>query len=143
MGTQLDVKKLTATATIPLYATQGAAGLDLYACLDEPLAIPPGQLVRIPTGIAVAIPDGFVGLVRDRSSLAMAGLHTVAGVIDSDYRGEVLVAARNSGPEPIVVRSGERVAQMLLIPCPQLTVAEVPALPPTKRGDGGFGSTGR
>ncbi len=137
------VKKLREGARLPEYASAGAAGLDLYTCLDEPMQLPPGNIARIPTGIAVAIPRGHVGLIRDRSSLAMAGIHTVAGVIDSDYRGEIMIAVHNAGPASIDVRSGERIAQMVILPCPRVRVSEARELPTTERGTGGFGSTGR
>ena len=143
MEPKLTVKKLREGARLPEYATAGAAGLDLYACLDAALEIPAGEGVLVPTGWAVAIPSGYVGLVRDRSSLAVQGLLTVAGVIDSDYRGEVLVAMRNAGTAPMLIESGRRVAQMLIITSPQVTVEELSELPQTARGAGGFGSTGR
>ena len=143
MELKLTVKKLREGARLPEYATAGAAGLDLYACLDAALEIAAGEGVLVPTGWAVAIPSGHVGLVRDRSSLAVQGLLTVAGVIDSDYRGEVLVAMRNAGTAPTLIESGQRVAQMLIITSPQVTVEELTELPQTARGAGGFGSTGR
>ena len=143
MEPKLTVKKLREGARLPEYATAGAAGLDLYACLDAALEIAAGEGVLVPTGWAVAIPSGYVGLVRDRSSLAVQGLLTVAGVIDSDYRGEVLVAMRNAGTAPTLIESGQRVAQMLIITSPQVTVEELTELPQTARGAGGFGSTGR
>lgn len=102
-----------------------------------------GSIATIPTGLAVAIPTGYVGLIRDRSSLALAGLHTVAGVIDSDYRGEILVAVHNAGGSTLSIHHGDRVAQMLILPCPIVGMVEVADLPPTERGSGGFGSTGR
>lgn len=140
---RIEVVRLKAGATLPVYATSGSAGLDLYACLEGGLIIEPGQSVLIPTGVALAIPKGFVGLVRDRSSLARAGLHTVAGVIDSDYRGEVMVAAYNAGAAALPLRQGDRIAQMLALPCPRAEVVEVESLEDTERGAGGFGSTGR
>jgi len=143
MELRLAVKKLREGARPPEYATSGAAGLDLYACLDTPMELAAGAGALIPSGVAVAIPHGYVGLVRDRSSLAVMGLLTVAGVIDSDYRGEVLIAMRNAGVAPALVQPGQRVAQMLIIPCPQAAVEELPKLPETERGAGGFGSTGR
>lgn len=143
MELRLAVKKLREGARPPEYATSGAAGLDLYACLDAPMELAAGAGALIPSGVAVAIPHGYVGLVRDRSSLAVMGLLTVAGVIDSDYRGEVLIAMRNAGVAPALVQPGQRVAQMLIIPCPQAVVEELRELPETERGAGGFGSTGR
>jgi dUTP pyrophosphatase len=143
MELRLSVKRLRECAHLPEYATAGAAGLDLYACLDEAVEIPSGEGALIPSGVAIAIPDGMVGLVRDRSSLAVQGLLTVAGVIDSDYRGEVMVAVRNAGKNAALVLPGQRVAQMLIVTCPQVAVDESAELPSTVRGTGGFGSTGR
>lgn len=143
MELRLAAKKLRPGARLPEYATAGAAGLDLYACMEAPMAIPPGAGILVTTGVAVAIPPGHVGLVRDRSSLAVAGLHTVAGVIDSDYRGEVMIAIRNAGASQATVDPGQRVAQMLILPCPRADVEEMEELPATARGSGGFGSTGR
>jgi len=140
---RVAVKKLREGARLPEYASAGAAGMDLCACLDEPVQLTPGNIACIPTGLAMAIPYGHVGLIRDRSSLAMAGIHTVAGVIDSDYRGEIMIAVHNAGPAGISVRSGERIAQMVILPCPQVRVFEAWELPSTERGAGGFGSTGR
>jgi len=128
---------------LPAYATEGAAGLDLRACLDAPIELAPGELALVPTGLALAIPPGHVGLIRDRSSLAVAGLVCTAGVIDSDYRGEVMVALRNLGSSPFLIHHEDRIAQMLLLPCPQARVVELSDLPATRRGVGGFGSTGR
>lgn len=139
----VQAKRLRDGARLPAYSTAGATGLDLHACLDEPMRLGPGEIVRIPTGIAIAIPPGYVGLIRDRSSLAVEGLHTVAGVIDSDYRGEVLIAAHNAASRELTLQPGERIAQMLILPCPQARVVEKQELPPTVRGSGGFGSTGR
>lgn len=143
MELEIPVKRLRADALLPRYATAGAAGMDLHACLSEPVRVEPGAGALIPTGIALAIPDGHVGLVRDRSSLAIAGLHTVAGVIDSDYRGELKIAVRNAGESQFVINHGDRVAQMLILPCPQATIGDAEELPATQRGEGGFGSTGR
>jgi dUTP pyrophosphatase len=140
---QLAVKVLRGDARLPCYGTAGSAGLDLYFCASEPITIPVGTVTRIPTGIAVAVPAGYVGLIRDRSSLAMAGLQTVAGVIDSDYRGEVMVAVHNTGTTSLTLRPGDRIAQMLILDCPRLDVVETAELPGTERGAGGFGSTGR
>jgi dUTP pyrophosphatase len=111
--------------------------------MESALEIAPGVIARVPSGVAVAVPEGYVGLVRDRSSMAIAGLHTVAGVIDSDYRGEILVALHNAAAVSHTVQPGDRIAQMLVLPCPRATVEETGDLPPTQRGDGGFGSTGR
>ncbi len=143
MELRISGRVLRKGARLPQYATTGAAGLDLYACLECPMEIVPGSITLVPTGIALAVPAGHVGLVRDRSSLAIAGLPTVAGVIDSDYRGELLVALHNVGTEARVIQPGDRIAQMLVLPCPRAEVVEVEELPPSERGAGGFGSTGR
>ena len=143
MELEIPVKRLREGARVPAYATPGAAGMDLYACLSEPMRVSPGAGALIPTGIALTIPIGYVGLVRDRSSLAIAGLYTVAGVIDSDYRGEIKIAARNAGDSELVINAGDRIAQMLLLPCPHVGLRETDELPATRRGEGGFGSTGR
>ncbi len=143
MVQSVAVTKLHPAARLPQYATAGAAGLDLYACLDQPLELPAGAILLIPTGIAVAIPAGYVGLVRDRSGLAISGVHTLAGVIDSDYRGEIKIALHNAAAVARSLHPGDRVAQMLIMPSPQVELVEVADLPPTERGAGGFGSTGR
>ncbi len=135
--------KLHPAAQLPHYATPGAAGMDLYACLEEPMEVPSGGIVLVPTGIALSIPAGHVGLIRDRSGLAVAGLHTLAGVIDSDYRGEVKIALHNAAAVGRSLHPGDRIAQMLILPCPQVQLLEVAELLPTARGSGGFGSTGR
>lgn len=143
MTTKLMVKKVRDGAVLPAYSSEDAAGLDLYACLQAPLDLAPGTVTVIPSGIAVAIPSGYVGLVRDRSSMALKGIHTVAGVIDADYRGEIMVAVHCASPTSFTIQPRDRVAQMLILPCPQVEVAEATDLPATGRGAGGFGSTGR
>ncbi len=143
MELRLRVQKLRDGARLPSYATPGAAGLDLHACLDEPLDLAPGSVVLVPSGIAVAIPAGYVGLVRDRSGMARKGILTVAGVIDSDYRGEVMVAVHNAAPSIQRIEPRDRIAQMLVLPCAKVTVEATSELPASQRGSGGFGSTGR
>ncbi len=130
----------------PYYATAGAAALDLHACLDEAVTIPAGGRAVIPTGLAVAIPDGCVGIVAVRSSMGIrcgVTLSNAIGVIDSDYRGPLGVGLLNTNPEPYTVLPGDRVAQLMVLPvlCPEIEVVE--ELPETARGQGGFGSTGR
>jgi dUTP pyrophosphatase len=125
--------------------TPGAAGLDLRADLSEPVVIAPGRWRLVPTGLAVAIPDGFEGQVRPRSGRAMREGLTVLnapGTIDADYRGEVQVLLVNFGPEPIEIRAGDRVAQLVVGPVVRVVWREVATLPTTGRGEGGFGSTG-
>jgi dUTP pyrophosphatase len=131
---------------LPFYATAGAAAMDLCACLEQETVIPPLGRARIPTGIAVAIPAGVVGLVFARSGNAYrAGisLSNAVGVIDSDYRGEIQVLLSNLDPQrAFVVRPGDRIAQLAFLPVLHAQLAEVEELAPTARGEGGFGSTG-
>ena len=133
------VKRLTETARLPTRDTPGSAGLDLYA--DEAVRIEPGQRRLISTGISVAIPPHFVGLVWPRSGLACKGITTDAGVIDADYRGEVKVLLVNFSNNPLDISPGMRIGQLLIQPVfPHIT--EVDELPDTERGASGFGSTG-
>ena len=140
------IKKLDSGAVIPSYASAGAAGADLYACMAEPIVIGAGETALIHTGLAMEIPAGYVGLVFARSGLALKRSLAPAnkvGVIDSDYRGEVMVALHNHGASDATVEPGERVAQLVLMPCPQALFEEARELEDTSRGAGGFGSTGR
>ncbi len=125
--------------------TEGSSGLDLRACVDEPLTLAPSSRAVVPTGFKVAIPAGHEGQVRPRSGLAAR--HGVSvlnspGTIDADYRGEVQVVMVNLGEEPFTVRRGERIAQLVIAPVVAVATEEVEQLPPTPRGDGGFGHTG-
>jgi len=125
--------------------TEGASGMDLFASLEEEVILYPGERRLIPTGIAVAIPEGFEGQIRPRSGLAIhqgIGLVNGPGTIDSDYRGEVSVLLINFGETPFTIRNGERIAQMVISRVFRSTLVEVEDLPPTMRQDGGFGSTG-
>ncbi len=144
---ELLLKKLSENAVLPQYATEGAAGMDLRACLDAPLTVEPGQRVRIPTGLAIALPGPeWVALIFARSGLALKHgltLPNCVGVIDSDYRGEIIVALTNLGNEPYAIQPGERVAQMVITPVARPALVEADELPQTDRGAGGFGSTGR
>lgn len=131
---------------LPYYATEGAAALDLHACLDEAAVIPAGGRALIPTGLAVAIPAGYVGIVAVRSSMGIKNGITLSngiGVIDSDYRGPLGVGLLNTTGAPYTVLPGDRVAQLMVVPVlrPALRVAD--ELPETRRGQGGVGSTGR
>ncbi|MBI3288640.1 MAG: dUTP diphosphatase [Elusimicrobia bacterium] len=135
------MRRLDPAATLPTRAHADDAGLDLYALEDAELAPGDGKLVR--TGVAVAIPAGHVGLVCDRSSLAKRGLKTAGGVIDAGYRGEVGVMLWNIARQPQAVKTGERVAQLLVIPIAVPVPVESADLGETARGVGGFGSTGR
>lgn len=138
----LRVLRLDIGARLPLRGSPGAAGLDLSALCE--VRVPARGRARIRTGLAVGIPDGFVGVLRDRSGLAVRhGVTVLAGVIDADYRGEVIVVIQNHGTEDHLVLPGDRVAQLLVLPVPELQVLEVDALEETERGEGGFGSSGR
>ena len=138
-------KRLHAGAQLPAYQSAEAAGMDLYACLDAPLTLQPGDLVRVPLGWIMAIPSGFEGQVRPRSGLAAKHGITVPnapGTIDSDYRGEAVVALINLGRLAFTVEHGMRVAQLVVAPVARVAVHEVSELDETARGGGGFGSTG-
>jgi dUTP pyrophosphatase len=136
----LYLQRLSEFATRPTRATEGSAGLDLLAADD--VIIPEYSRAWIGTGLAVAIAPAHVGLVWTRSGLAGQGLDTSAGVIDSDYRGEVKVLLCNSTTYPKTVHRGERIAQLLILPVATPTLIEVDALPASGRGPNGFGSTG-
>lgn len=152
---ELPIQKLRPNAVLPQYATAGSAGLDLCACLDAPLTLErhaagaqAGQwnCAKVPTGLAMAIPEGYVGLIFARSGLATKHGLTPAncvGVIDSDYRGEIVVALVNLGAEDYVIQPGERIAQLVIVPFAQPALVETGALSQTDRGTGGFGSTGK
>ena len=131
---------------LPYYATPGSAAMDLHACLEEAVTIPARGRTVIPTGIAIALPSpGYVALVFARSGLGIK--HGVApsncvGVIDSDYRGEVMVGLQNSGETDFTIQPGDRIAQLMVVPVVQAQVRMVDQLDETQRGTGGFGSTG-
>ncbi len=139
------IKKLNAGAILPSYGSEYAAGMDLYALTDGEVSIAPGQTVLIHTGVATEIPDGYAGLVYARSGLAskkgLAPANKV-GVIDADYRGEIMVALHNHGALPQTIGNGERIAQMVISPCVRAELEESDELSDTVRGAGGFGSTG-
>lgn len=143
--TKVRFKKLDANAQMPQYGTEFAAGADLYACMQEPLTIKAGTTEFVHTGIAMEIPTGLVGLIYARSGLAckkgLAPANKV-GVIDSDYRGEIMVALHNHSNADITIDAGERVAQMVIAPYIYAEYEEVADLDDTDRGEGGFGSTG-
>ncbi len=146
MTAPVSVKRLDPRAKLPSYGSADAAGADLYALTGGPVTIAPGETAKIPTGLAVAIPQGYAGLVFARSGLACKGGLAPAnkvGVIDADYRGEVLIFLHNHGSQPQTVEDGDRVAQLVIVPylTAQFTLAE--ELDGTDRGQGGFGSTGR
>lgn len=142
----ISVKKLKQTAKLPTYGSPEAAGADLYACLDAPVTAQPGQTVFIPTGLAMEIPTGYAGLIYARSGLAckqdLAPANKV-GVIDSDYRGEFIVALHNHGGETRTVSHGDRIAQLVITPVLTPGFCQVETLSDTQRSTGGFGSTGK
>ena len=142
----IAVKKLRPGAVLPTYGSAGSAGADLYACLEAPVTIEPGKTVFIPTGLSLEVPAGCAGLIYARSSLgSKRGLAPAnkVGVVDSDYRGEVMVALHNHGGEPQTIVPGDRVAQLLITPVLTPAYEESVELTDTERGQGGFGSTGR
>jgi dUTP pyrophosphatase len=135
---------------LPAYASEGAAGVDLYAAVpvDKPVRLLPGQRAGVRTGVCVMIPPGFEGQVRARSGRALReglAMLNAPGTIDADFRGEILVLAVNLGQAEVVIRRGERIAQLVIAPVARVDIEEVAAegLEPTSRGDRGFGSTGR
>lgn len=142
---KIKVKKLNDRAVLPVYGSQYAAGADLYACTFEELTIAPHATVMVPTGIALELPVGYAGFVYARSGLAskrnLAPANKV-GVIDCDYRGEVMVALHNHGETAQTVAAGERVAQLVIAPYITAAFEEAEELSSTVRGEGGFGSTG-
>ena len=142
----VHVKKLNPKAVLPTYGSAEAAGADLYACLEGPVTIQPGETAWIPTGIALEVPKGCAGLIYARSSMGVKrGLAPAnkVGVIDSDYRGEIRVVLLNHGKQTQTVEHGERVAQFLITPVLTPAYMEVESLSDTDRGAGGFGSTGK
>ena len=146
MKQTVRLKKLREDAIIPAYGTEFAAGADLYACMDKDITVNPGCTEFIHTGIALEIPTGLVGLIYARSGMAckrgLAPANKV-GVIDSDYRGEIMVALYNQSNETKVITSGDRIAQIIIQPVTQFEFNEVDELSDTTRGEGGFGSTGK
>lgn len=142
----IRVKKLRENALLPTYGSVEAAGADLYACLDAPISIMPGQSVFVPTGLAMEIPVGYAGLIYARSGLAckrgLAPANKV-GVVDSDYRGEFMIVLHNHGTQTQIINHGERIAQLVITPVFTPGFAEVDVLTDTQRSDGGFGSTGK
>ena len=140
------VKKLKENAILPTYGSAQAAGADLYACLAADLTIAPGETAFVPTGLAMELPLGYVGLIYARSGLAckrdLAPANKV-GVIDSDYRGEFIIALHNHGKNPQTISHGERVAQLVITPVLNVSFMEAEELSDTQRAAGGFGSTGK
>ena len=131
---------------LPAYATPGSAGVDLAAAVAAPVVLAPGDRAAVPTGIALALPEGYEGQLRPRSGLALKHGLTVLnspGTIDADYRGEVRVILANLGRESVTIARGERIAQLVVAPVSRVAWRPVADLPPSARGAGGFGSSGR
>lgn len=143
---QLKIKKLNEKAILPTYGSPYSAGADLYACIDEDITVEPGKTVFVKTGLAMEIPVGFAAFIYARSGLAckkgLAPANKV-GVVDCDYRGEVMVALHNHSDEARTVSVGERIAQLVIAPYYTADFCECDELSDTVRGEGGFGSTGR
>ena len=143
---QVKIKKLKDRAILPTYGTPLSAGADLYACMDEAVTIGPGETVLVKTGLAMAIPKGYAGLIYARSGLAtkkgLAPANKV-GVVDADYRGEVMVPLHNHSRVEVSVEHGERIAQMVITPFLTAEFMEAEELDDTLRGENGFGSTGK
>lgn len=144
-NTMISIKKLNADAVIPTYGSQYAAGADLYACIQEPVTFQPGDTILIHTGLAMEIPAGYAGLIYARSGLAskkgLAPANKV-GVIDADYRGEIMVALHNHSNNIVTIEPKERIAQLVITPYLTASFIETDTLSDTVRGEGGFGSTG-
>ena len=141
----VDIKLLTDSAKIPTRGSEDAAGYDLYADTDAAITIHPHETIKIPTGIAMALPQGTFGAIFARSGLATkSGLRPAncVGVIDSDYRGEIIVALHNDSETPKMIEAKERIAQLVVLPYIAIKLNIVDSLGETKRGEGGFGSTG-
>jgi dUTP pyrophosphatase len=137
---ELKVKKIHEDARLPSYGHKGDAGLDLFSCVDWVLG--PLTVRAVPTGIKVAIPQGYVGLIWDKSGISMRGVHKLAGVVDAGYRGEIQVVMVNLGTEPYEIKKGMKIAQMLIQPIVEVNIVETKKLDDTSRGENGFGSTG-
>lgn len=130
---------------LPTYESEGSSGMDIRACIPEPVLLRPGEIRLIPTGLALSVPSGYEAQIRPRSGLAFRhgiGLVNSPGTIDSDYRGEIGILLINWGPEPFMIRKGDRVAQIVISKVCRAEALEVNDLDKTSRGDGGFGHTG-
>lgn len=147
MSEIFKVRRLRESAKLPFRATEGSAGMDLYACIDSPVTIGAGEKAVIPTGIAIELPSAeLAAFVFARSGLAIKhgiGLLNGVGVIDSDYRGEICVGVINQLAEPYTIAPDERIAQLVIMPVSLITPVEAQSLDDTARGEGGFGSTGK
>lgn len=147
MSEIFKVRRLRESAKLPFRATDGSAGMDLYACIDSPVTLGAGEKAVIPTGIAIELPSAeLVAFVFARSGLAIKhgiGLLNGVGVIDSDYRGEICVGVINQLAEPYTIAPDERIAQLVIMPVSLINPVEAQSLDDTARGEGGFGSTGK
>lgn len=137
---ELKIRRIHPEAKLPSYGHKGDAGLDLFSCADYVLGA--GEVKAIQTGIKVAIPRGYVGLIWDKSGISLKGVHKLAGVVDAGYRGEVQVVMINLGNTPYEIKKGMKIAQMLIQPINEVKVIEAEDLDDTLRGEDGFGSTG-
>jgi len=140
MGKSLSVrvKKLSPSAKVGI-AYADDAGIDLFAIRD--VTLPPGKVVKVPTGVIIEIPKGHVGIIKERSSMALKNLDVKAGVIDAGYRGEVIVVMRNLGNEPYEIKAGDKIAQIVILPVPQIEIVYVTNITETERNEKGFGSS--
>jgi dUTP pyrophosphatase len=138
---RLKVRRIQPDAKLPVYQHSGDAGMDLFSAVDEVLGA--GEVKPVATGIKMAIPVGFVGLIWDKSGISLQGVHRLAGVVDAGYRGEVKVVMVNLGKEPFSIKRGMKIAQLLIQPVTAAEIVEADDLDETSRGEGGFGSTGR
>jgi len=142
---KVKIVRLNKQATLPVYATAHAAGMDISACIETPVTIDPFTTALIPSGFAIELPEGYEAQLRPRSGLAlrsMISLPNTPATIDADYRGEVKVILINYGKEPFIVHHGDRIAQMVVAKVEQVRFEEVDELDSTVRGEGGFGHTG-
>ncbi len=138
---ELKIQRIHENAKLPLYQHKGDAGLDIFSSID--CVLEAGEVKPVPTGFRMAVPDGYVGLVWDKSGISLRGVHRLAGVIDSGYRGEVQVVMVNLGNEAFVIEKGMKIAQLLVQPVTEVKVVETKELETTSRGEEGFGSTGK
>jgi dUTP pyrophosphatase len=147
VAVRVPIARLSSAQDLPLpaYATEGSAGCDLCASVDNERVLAPGERALVPTGVRIALPPGYEAQVRPRSGLALEHglmLPNAPGTIDSDYRGELKVIVWNSGSKPFVIRRGDRIAQLVIAPVTRVAWVEQPDLDATSRGSGGFGHTG-
>ena len=138
---EIKIKKVHSDAKVPFYSSEKAAGFDFYSLID--VIIESGKTAKISTGVSLEIPEGYYLRVEDRSGLAIKGIHKVGGIIDSDYRGEIFIVLHNSGKEPYKIEKHDRIAQGIITPTLRISFEEVKELSETKRGEGGFHSTGK